>query len=992
MIQEEGLFFESTLRAYLDNRRFIPRPWLESDCEKQLSQPAVRFLVLEAPAGAGKSAFIAQLASAHPGWPRYFLRRDQRSPLADPGAASFLLRIGFQLAATYPNLFATEQIQLNVEQRIGRASGEVVGAEVGRILASPFHQTIVRIRQQVDASGRDAVGLRVNELITDPRLIPVNELQHLALLDPARALLREDPAATIVVLIDALDEVEYHPQIENSIADWISNCPELPANLRFVASSRPLAGVTRRFTERQAHRLQTLTLASSDPRLHSEAEQYAAALAAQPEVKRALSAAARPVEEFVARAARKAGGNIGYLDALARALDQAISKSQADSLPLLLNLESVPDDLEGLYGFVLNHIRGRADKNSVAVEDPATGETHYVKTWSAVYRPVISVLAVAAEPVTADQIREFGAIKAERAEILEAIEWLWPFLAAPAAGVHSFYHATLPEFLTADETRNDSKYSGLFVERKRAHEKIAEHYWQYFPNDWRGCDGYGLNNLAFHLLESRSYDRLSSLIGKEWMSARAAETYGGFLQDVALAWKAHQSRSGGPAEFVRLQTARQVVQYRLNAYTPADLQTMVWLGRTEEALANARLVPDPNTRFMHLGMIASALWERDKENRNRSLAAELVDAARSIGGTAQRAIALATCAALPLMVDESERRSVEAEAIGLAESIPGPEARAVTARAIARALFAHRPDLSRKLLRDAVAAARRIENPETLNYELRDAALDLISAGCPDDAEGLVEEIAKEFTKDRVRLDLTGGLLRMSQLDRALATAKLIGTPVHRANALREVASALTKAARYDEASAIAREQRDPIALGELAAALAASDPARSEALFDEAEQSLPPDSPAEARARVMRILVRADRHDRALKIAMGSAKDLFKARALIDLASILRPNRRDDADRLLDQARTIALGIEDAFARNLCLLDAAEAYAAVGCYDEAESLAKEIKDIQRRTEALAGVSRAMIDDGAGDRALPVIRAIQDREKRADLTTAMAGK
>lgn len=130
---------------------------------------------------------MAQLAHDHPTWLRFFIRRDQRTPLGDVGARSFLLRIGYQLASLHPELFRQDSIQLAVEQRIGTAAAdsEVVGAEVKRILASPFYQKVVHIQQKVERGGGRVVGLKVEELVVAPQLVDLSALWNMALGRPS---------------------------------------------------------------------------------------------------------------------------------------------------------------------------------------------------------------------------------------------------------------------------------------------------------------------------------------------------------------------------------------------------------------------------------------------------------------------------------------------------------------------------------------------------------------------------------------------------------------------------------------------------------------------------------------------------------------------------------------------------------------------------------------------------------------------------------------
>ncbi len=99
------LFYDSLIRSYVEASRFLRRDWLAEQVETAMAGLDCRFVLLTAEPGAGKTAFMAQLAHDHPAWPRYFVRRDQTTPLGDPGAHSFLLQIGLQLAARFPQAF-----------------------------------------------------------------------------------------------------------------------------------------------------------------------------------------------------------------------------------------------------------------------------------------------------------------------------------------------------------------------------------------------------------------------------------------------------------------------------------------------------------------------------------------------------------------------------------------------------------------------------------------------------------------------------------------------------------------------------------------------------------------------------------------------------------------------------------------------------------------------------------------------------------------------
>ena len=96
--EPDDLFFGSLIRRYVDeNPRFLSRDWLMELVEARLAEPGMRFVLVTAEPGAGKSTFMAQLANAHPQWLRYFIRRDQRTVLEDVSSKSLLLRLGYQL-------------------------------------------------------------------------------------------------------------------------------------------------------------------------------------------------------------------------------------------------------------------------------------------------------------------------------------------------------------------------------------------------------------------------------------------------------------------------------------------------------------------------------------------------------------------------------------------------------------------------------------------------------------------------------------------------------------------------------------------------------------------------------------------------------------------------------------------------------------------------------------------------------------------------------
>ena len=103
-------------------------------------------------------------------------------------------------------------------------------------------------------------------------------------------------------------------------------------------------------------------------------------------------------------------------------------------------------------------------------EDPDTGMPLYRSAWAALYRPVLSVLAVALAPLSIDQIRGFSGRATDRADLADALAGLAQFLDRTDNGF-TLYHATVSEFLTAKTTRDQPDKAALYVDERHWHNR-----------------------------------------------------------------------------------------------------------------------------------------------------------------------------------------------------------------------------------------------------------------------------------------------------------------------------------------------------------------------------------------------------------------------------------------------------------------------------------------------------------------------------------------
>lgn len=1012
----DDLFFRSLVNSYMGAPRFVARGWLAEEVAALLEEPDCRFVLLTAEPGAGKSTFLAQLAHDHPDWPAYFIRRDQRTPLSDVGAHSFLLRLGYQMAALHPELFRSEQVRLTVEQRVQRLgeSGELVGAEIERILASPFYKSALRIRQEVDSAQGKAVGLRVGEYVLDPHLVPVNDLQYMALIDPAQSLLKRDPLRRIVILVDALDEIRYHPAAEESLLTWLTKVGELPPNARFVLTTRPPEGAVTAFVQKQKPALRELAIADTDKRVHRDVKAYVQLLLRDPALQEAM-AKSRAAREFDKRLSAKAAGNMGYADAVGRAVDQALRQAQAaeseleqrasrQQLIAVLTEEELPAELGSLFAFFLNQLR--------------VGVVGDDKTWASLYAPLLGVLAVAFEALTIKNLRDLSAVPTGWAEIGAALQQLRQFLEEEGRGRYRFYHASVSEFLTQPSTRDDLETLPLYQDARECHRRIADRFWTAFHPDWTLCtQGYGLRNLARHLYESGDNQRLQQLICREWMYARSAadSALSGFAEDVGLAWRSEAAQvPPNPIHLARLHAARLSVHEHAGAYSDIYLGALAAMGREREAIGLARFRDDRAARFQGLMTVFKRLTgvqepeggsAQSRKSRAETIAM-LVEAlqrvARGIERDESRAVALGELGAELANAGIAPPNDLFGEAEAILGSPEGNQDRMHGYRRLAVCLADIGDARAEKLYRQAIGLAIGMSG-NARSSSLQGLAEDLRLPGMEGNARLLVETIRQmESARDRGYLLgwVTNSLMEIGRFDDAEKVARSIDRVSERAETLQQLADGL---AALDRARAIrilrdaadcAMTDENSIGraynLGLIASSLANLGDPQADKLYAAAEKAandprMPQWNRRFALSHLARNLVSGGRLRQAERIA-GSIRD---------------PNLRMDmdeglADRLagagrFDEAEQAALSIPHHDARDRSLSQVAGALTRAKMFDRAEQICRSIGDVlDRRSQALGELALALAQDGQLDRAIRTAQSMPPGEGRSDVFASLA--
>ena len=268
-----------------------------------------------------------------------------------------------------------------------------------------------------------------------------------------------------------------------------------------------------------------ITLDPTDERVNDDVGSYMQMLAAQMRATDAFPDEATE-KRFVDQAQGKAVGNLGYVGALGRAFDHALSgPSRQAALTSLLDLAELPPTLEELYAFFFHQIKAQRAGQVVEIEFQQSSSTGFAPAWPAVHQKVIAVLSVTHEPLTVDQVADLGQIVADRSYVIDAMDDLEQFLQAGGAGTTvGFYHPTVAEFLTDTTTRDDPSQADLFVDLVRWNARIAALLNARFAEAPDALDGYAVRYRIAHQIAGGGAQSAHEAMTSAWMLFKRART------------------------------------------------------------------------------------------------------------------------------------------------------------------------------------------------------------------------------------------------------------------------------------------------------------------------------------------------------------------------------------------------------------------------------------------------------------------------------------
>ncbi|CAM5668279.1 hypothetical protein SAVIM338S_06958 [Streptomyces avidinii] len=618
---------------------FIERRWLRERIERARES----HLLVTGEPGAGKTSLLAGLARAHPDWLRYFARRDSRSALTGGDVQSFLLAIGHQFARQRPALFQPQRLEVVVRQHVDKLlpDGSVVGIRIDDLKVSPFYRTAsLHLDQRVSEAAGAVTGIEIGTAGVEPRLLEPANLAYLALIGPAEALLAEDPAARIVILLDALDEFADGPA-PAGLLRWLAQGPELPPNVTLVLTSRPHAALAP-----LRHRATELPIDPASPRVTEDLLAFAAQVLSPEPLGAAAQAAGLHPDAFHRDVVRRAAGNFLYLSTYARALAGAVAAEDRALTARLLDLAELPHGLTGLYAYFIE--TARADLGSLGmleVREPRGAADTLTPAWEGVGQPLLGVLAVAREPLSVERLTALAGLRVwPRAvrNVLARVRWLLD----ERDGRTALYHASIGEFLTAEGTRRDHPDS--WIDAVEWHQRIVRHYrgaahgWAEVA--WDAVDAYGLLHLADHALRcggaiadeavgELACPGLLEAIRRTFGNQRHFQRLAALLADHAVE---HLTVETGLPAVLYLGIVRRQLLSTSRTVAPPVLGLLARLGRTEAAMEHMAAMEPSYQQFESVLAILEHAPPGDGEPVRHDLLELLIRTAHAIPPSTDR--------------------------------------------------------------------------------------------------------------------------------------------------------------------------------------------------------------------------------------------------------------------------------------------------------------------------------------------------------------------
>lgn len=459
---------------------FVGRQWVRDAVDDFLKANDPRYFLLLGEPGSGKTAFMSDLVKRR-GYPHHFIGKGSRIGLVasldwrDP--IRFAESIGYQLIQDYGSwIMNWEDWGISVNQEVKELHGLLIGAKVKNFKATPrpADKPKLTVEQKVEQFGQAAqmVGVYIEKYIME-----VEHIVHQLLLVPLRNIAEKWPEHQVVIIVDALDEAEGYSDPRRNIFKMLPN-GSLPANIRFLFSSRPGEHLTHDFlSQAQVFWLSEDEKGNRNPHIIEDAKAHILKLVEEKPVKEILSKRSIEPVTFAEQVARASQGNFLYLYHYAQGLRNGDET--------LLNAEALPEGLYGIYEDFMGKIKEKRED----------------VPWDGAYKPVLGALSVARAPLNRRHIADFSGVEPGTVgTIIVRLKQFLDIAGERGDRYYAIYHKSFGEYLRSENNED-------YIDGVKSHNKIVDALLRQ-----QSEDEYMKNYLLAHMIEAHRWDDIQKLM------------------------------------------------------------------------------------------------------------------------------------------------------------------------------------------------------------------------------------------------------------------------------------------------------------------------------------------------------------------------------------------------------------------------------------------------------------------------------------------------
>jgi WD40 repeat protein len=353
----------------------------------------------------------------------------------------------------------------------------------------------------------------------------------------------------LLLLVDGLDEAvqrgaQTGPSIPRLVGSFLGELATMTGRVRLVLSSRPVPGVLQHVQGRS----KPFALRASVPDNRADLEAFVSGRLER--IPGALKQAGTDAQTVIAWLTERADGNFLYAEQALLGIESGrLDPSDPDAFPA---------GLVGLYASQFEQLFPEA-----------TGAASYDTEW----RPLLSVLVAAREPLTAEQVAgalgaagQAGAASLDPMDPAFTVRQRMKQVAAQYPerdGRYVPFHASVTEWLSADTGHAATDAMTYAVSLKAGHRMLAAAGQAAWNDDGADSPPYALRHLPGHLLDAGQWDEAHGLLTT--LAYVEAKAQAGYVGDLAEDFKAAAEAAprGRRAEARILRVLGRAIEYEM---------------------------------------------------------------------------------------------------------------------------------------------------------------------------------------------------------------------------------------------------------------------------------------------------------------------------------------------------------------------------------------------------------------------------------------------